>query len=271
VLSHNPHVTSSLSRWIALGLFAAALGPASGCAYFGVVSDGTSVSWGEPNDGILLDGVRIPDRGNGFWAPGTWRTRGRRYGTRELVETIGHAAAAVQGAHPGARLGVADMSQRGGGKITQHQSHQSGRDVDLLFYVTDARGRPQDAVAMHRFRGDGRAVDNAAVRFDVVRNWALVRALATSPVAWVQRIFVFEPLAQLLLDHARAIDEPASLLELARVMMQQPSDSAPHDDHFHVRVGCSDQDATYGCAEIGRPIKGKPLPTYVPVVVPPGR
>ena len=268
MFSQYPAVRSPARLVVALTLASTLASALAGCAYLGVVGDGTSVSWGEPNDGILLDGVRMPDAGEGFWAPGLWRSRGRRYGTRELVETIGQAAATVHGGHPGARLGIADLSQRGGGKITHHQSHQTGRDADLLFYVTDARGRSQDMRVMHRFRADGRGATSSAVRFDVVRNWALVRALVTSPVARVQRIFIFEPLIQLLLDHARELEEPASLLELARVILQQPSDSAPHDDHFHLRVGCSDDDANYGCAEIGRVVDGKPMPVYPPVVVP---
>lgn len=245
----------------------AALLASGGCAHLGVVSDGTSVSYGAPNDGVLLDGVRMPDRGPGYWAPSMWRNRGRRYGTRELVEVLAEAAGRVAKELPGARLGIADLSVQGGGKISHHQSHQTGRDADVLFYVTDARGKAQDATAMHRFNGEGRTLE-APLRFDVARNWALVRALITSPVVRVQRIFVFEPLAQLLLDHARATDEPGAMLDLARSVMQQPSDAAPHDDHFHIRVGCADNDLPYGCREIGRVIDGKPLPLYAPIAVP---
>ena len=29
----------------------------------------------------------------------------------------------------------------------------------------------------------------------------------------------------------------------------QPSDSSPHDDHFHVRLYCAPDDLPYGCAD----------------------
>ena len=47
-------------RWLAL------VGILAGCAELGVVSDGTSLSVGKPSKGYLIDGVRLPDRGEGF-------------------------------------------------------------------------------------------------------------------------------------------------------------------------------------------------------------
>ena len=250
-----------------LRLAGVALAAVASCAHLGVVSDGTSLSYGAPNEGILLDGVRMPDKGPGYWAPDEWRIRGRRYGTRELIEVLAEAAARVAREMPGARLGIGDISDRGGGKISHHQSHQTGRDADILYYVLDSRGKPVDSKVMHRFNVVGRALD-APLTFDVARNWLLVRAFITSPVVRVQRIFLFEPLIQMLLDHARATGEPGSMLDLARSVLQQPSAASPHNDHFHVRVGCSDNDLPYGCREIGRVIDGKPMPLYAPVAVP---
>ena len=52
---------------VALALLALA-----GCAELGVISDGTSISVGKPSRGHLIDGSRLPDRGEGF----TTRRRG---------------------------------------------------------------------------------------------------------------------------------------------------------------------------------------------------
>jgi penicillin-insensitive murein endopeptidase len=62
---------------------------------------------------------------------------------------------------------------------------------------------------------------------------------------------MYEPLAELLLDHARKIGEPADLLARARLALRQPGDSAPHNDHFHVRIYCSEADRAYGCIDRG--------------------
>jgi penicillin-insensitive murein endopeptidase len=228
----------------ALGMSAAA------CTHLGVVGDNTSVSIGRTNQGLVLDPVRMPDDGDGFWSPPIWKTRGNRWGTDELVDLVVGAGRRVAAVYPGARLGVGDLSPIGGRSSAGHKSHQSGRDVDLVLYQTDLAGKPIASDTMRRFADDGTARDGAA-KFDVARNWVLVRALVTAPEAEVQRIFLYEPLALMLLDHARAIGEPDAILAVARDALKQPGDSAPHDDHMHVRIYCSAADVAYGCTDAG--------------------
>ena len=57
-------------------------------------------------------------------------------------------------------------------------------------------------------------------------------------------------LEALLIEHARAAGEPAQLVWQAQNVLHQPGDSAPHDDHFHLRIACSDPEAAAGCAAI---------------------
>jgi penicillin-insensitive murein DD-endopeptidase len=157
---------------------------------------------------------------------------------------------------PGAEVTVADLSPPRGGPSRWHRSHQSGRDVDLVFFVTDVAGRPFPLEEMRRFSPHGVSKDDAAVQgprvlFDVARNWTLVRALVEHPGAPVQAIFCYEPLAVMMLDHARAIGEPESVVDRARLLLRQPGDSAPHDDHLHVRIPCSEADRAYGCRDYG--------------------
>jgi len=45
---------------------------AAGCAALGPTGDGTSVAYGFHNAGELIDGVRLPVRGDGYLIPGTW-------------------------------------------------------------------------------------------------------------------------------------------------------------------------------------------------------
>jgi penicillin-insensitive murein endopeptidase len=228
----------------------------SGCAQLGVVGDGTSIAHGRSNRGVLVEPARIADRGPGYFAPPTWQQRRFRYGTRELVELVIGSARQVTAAFPGAQLGVADLSPPGGGPSPQHNSHQSGRDVDLLLFLTNGAGKAVRSDEMRRLGADGRSRNNQRYvapprRFDVARNWQLVKALATSPTAQVQYLFLYEPLSLLLLDHAREIGEAPSLVERARGLLTQPSDSAPHDDHLHVRIYCPKDDLPYGCVDTG--------------------
>ena len=113
----------------------------SGCAAPGKWTDYTTVSVGKAAGGRIHRPSKMPRRGRGFKVPQAWDERGNQWGTDELIATIERAAAAVR-AQKRVTLGVADLSPKRGGKTIWHASHQSGRDVDLIFYSVDDRGRP---------------------------------------------------------------------------------------------------------------------------------
>ena len=78
-----------------------------------------------------------------------------------------------------------------------------------------------------------------------------LKELLTAPEAPVQWIFIYQPLANRLIDHAQQLGEPEALIARARRTLRQPGDSARHDDHMHVRIYCSATDRAYGCVDIG--------------------
>jgi penicillin-insensitive murein endopeptidase len=235
---------------------AAAFAVASGCAQLGTVSDGTSLARGYCNDGRLVDGVRLPQRGDGYLIPPVWHNRGNNWGTDELVSLVVRAARRVEREAPGSMLYVGDFSPEGGGPkaLGWHRSHQTGRDADLIFFALDAEGKPQRVPGtMYRFGDDGwtRQKGPGRLQFDVDREWVLVRALLEDPVVDVQHLFISAPLRQMLLDHAEKIGESRELIERARLTLQQPVDALPHDDHLHVRIFCPVSDRVLGCRDRG--------------------
>jgi penicillin-insensitive murein DD-endopeptidase len=252
-----------------LTTLAVGLGLASGCATPGYWTDYTSVSVGRTNGGRIHLPVEMPTRGPGFKVPKTWRERGNQWGTDELVEVIERAAAAVhagEGGRSRGTLGVADLSPKRGGKTMWHASHQSGRDVDLIFYSVDARGRPLSPPEVEMVHYDGKGEPFipkhmqasgykeptwAERRFDDARNWALVEALLSDRSVRVQWIFVSNKLEARLIAWAERNNRPRWVIEYARQVMKQPSSRAPHDDHFHVRLYCSRADRMLGCVDTG--------------------
>lgn len=171
---------------------------------------------------------------------GEYREGGHHYGTWQLVQLLERAAARVHQRAPGARLSVGELSARRGGGLAGHRSHQSGRDVDIAFYMTDARGRPHDPFAFANFGGDGVGRGpNSMLRFDDVRNYELVARLVTDGDARVQHIFVSNPIRARLLRTARSRRASATVRARLEQVMLQPTHGHPHANHFHVRVYCN--------------------------------
>src|SRR4051794_32234168 len=73
----------------------------------------------------------------------------RQYGRAEIIRALQVIGAAWQRARPtGPRIGIGDISLRGGGPMPPHVSHQRGLDVDIRLVRADGREAPvryQDA------------------------------------------------------------------------------------------------------------------------------
>ncbi len=231
----------------------------------GGLTDFSSISVGTFNAGMLRHGARLPAKGEGYVIPSLWASREANYGTDEIVAMIRRAARRVTREYPGAQLGVGDLSLRGGRDSELHRSHRAGRDADLIFYAVDQQGRAVGPTnSMPRYGTDDRRARSPGPQehgvlfgpfsprlLDVPRNWALVRALLEDPYAEVQYLFCHEKIRQQLLAWARSVGEDEALVERAEALLRQPSDSAVHDDHLHLRIHCAADDRAYGCADRG--------------------
>lgn len=206
---------------------------------------------GTPSRGVLRGGALLPKEGPGYrW----FSPVGKHWGIPRFVRALAGAAGEVARARPaGPPLLIGDLSARAGGAIPNHASHRTGRDVDVLFYVASLDGRPEPSPGFVKFGADGLAFAGPDaggpryLRLDVERDWLFVRALVTSPEANVQWIFVSAPIEGLLVEWARARGESDEVIVRAQSVMRQPTDSLPHDDHFHVRTACLPDEAVAGC------------------------
>ncbi|MBN2574332.1 MAG: penicillin-insensitive murein endopeptidase [Deltaproteobacteria bacterium] len=236
----------------------------SGC--MGVFADDrSSISLGSHVRGALLHPVALPFEGPGYEVHPDWRPRDCRYATEEVARWLADVFREVVDRFPDSIAFLGDISGRRGGDVAMHRSHASGRDVDVFYYACDDAGRPlRDLPAMLHFGRDGRAerwslgrggrgpkqpVPQA--RFDARRNWALVRAMLSTPGAEVQWIFVHHALAALMLAEAERQGTDPAIIGRARVLLHQPTNSQPHDDHMHVRLFCDPADRPLGCNDKG--------------------
>lgn len=220
-----------------------------GCvSWLGIVHPGVD-GIGTTSLGGLRNGVQLEIEGPHHRL---YRRTDRAFGTEALVGLVKRVSAKVACRFEGAVLSVGDISQEAGGRIAGHSSHRAGRDVDFAFYVTDIMGEPVESTPLSRFDRFGLSSrDDEVVLFDTARNWALVEALLEDGTAEVQWIFVSRGLKALLiewgLEHATHLETVAQALEVLR----QPGDSAPHDDHFHVRIYCPEGISGVFCENTG--------------------
>ncbi len=211
-----------------------------------------SRSVGYANGGALSDGTRLSESESIRYLPG----RSLHYGTAELVGLIDRVGAALRRRFR-IRLTVGDLSARNGGPVGHHVSHQSGRDADIAFFVRDVDNHPVELDDLVSFDPQGHSMDGH-LRFDTPRNWAFLEALFTDRRVRTERVFISTPLRARLLEYARAHGRGDALAR-AQATLVQPANVSPHDNHFHIRIGCPGGDAT--CRE-GVRLRRRPGPRH---------
>lgn len=243
-------MTRALRR-IGRAALLATLGAVASCAMPSALVPGFRGSVGLPAAGFLDGGKELAKESPGL----RWRSAADfHFGVPRLVDALGEAAADVATQRPtGVPLFVGEISAKAGGRLPKHHSHRTGRDVDVMFFMTSLDGAPIAGAEFIKFGPDGLGVDSAGrfVRFDVEREWLLVRSLLSNKRIHVQWIFIATPLEALLIEHAIARGEPTELVAMAEQAMWQPGDSLPHDDHVHLRVACEADERARGCIESG--------------------
>lgn len=247
-------------KWRQIQTLAIVLGltlSGASCAFDSLVlADESSFSRGPSRYGALHNPVRLPTEGQGFWIPPIWSDRGLNYGVDEVVGMLVHVGRTLALRDSSLVLAVGDISRPSGGRSPWHRSHQTGRDVDLLFFVRDHKNNVvrSDTMFHHDKSGAqiGASEASEAHQFDVAANWYLVEALLSNPIAEVQYIFIQDDLRQALLEYAGMSGVKHSLIARASHILMQPGDSAPHDDHMHVRIYCPKTDLRFGCVDFGK-------------------
>jgi hypothetical protein len=188
-------------------------------------------SVGKPWKGKLRRAARLGE-GRGY----VIRRPERSYGTRHLVDLVRDVVRSVRVDHPKVHaLAIGDLSVRGGGKISLHQSHQSGRDVDVGFYFKRRPAGYPDSFVV-----------GTKANLDLAATWDLLVAFARTADdrGGVSAIFLDYDLQGVLYEWAKARGVSAGYLDR---LFQYPEGKGGdglvrhepnHDDHFHIRVKC---------------------------------
>ena len=212
-------------------------------------SRGSPASRGRPGDGRVEGAVALTETAWVRVLPKRHKERCLAWATPRLVAALERAGREVQKKLPGSpALGVGNLGRARGGSLAPFSnSHQAGRDGDLAFYALDSHG----PVALEDLEGFDRELKSSdgKLRFDVVRNWALVAALVGDESIELKWMFVSSGLRDALLAQARKSKAPAGIVAKAERVLHQPSDAPAHDDHFHVRIRCTGDERDGGCVD----------------------
>jgi hypothetical protein len=192
--------------------------------------DGQSL--GAPWAGALREPATL-EPGEGYVIRRPWRA----YGTSTTVETVERIVSDVADrfydTHP---IAIGDISAESGGRISDHSSHQSGRDIDIgLIFKHKPEGYPASFVVGTQ--------DN----LDLEATFVLVEEFAKTvhDPGGVQMMFLDFNVQKLLYDWALENGENEDYLaklfqyphgrgSCAGIVRHEPN----HADHVHVRFQC---------------------------------
>jgi penicillin-insensitive murein DD-endopeptidase len=203
-------------------------------------------SVGVASHGRLHNPSQVPLDGKTFRVRKSNQARHTHYGNQSLIDVLQYAADKTAEKDPMAVLYTGDVSAPKGGQLTSHKSHQSGLDADLSIYMRDAEGNLKLDGAFFKLNASGKTYDGKYT-LDADLCWTFVEALLTSLHAQIQYLFIYNPLKHLILEAGRRAGADPKIIERASFVMQQPGDSSPHADHFHIRIYCPAKDLTDGC------------------------
>lgn len=189
-------------------------------------------SVGAPWSGMLRDAAALPE-GDGYVIRRPWR----RFGTRATVDYVLRVITDMRDEFPDTHvLAIGDISAEHGGQITEHHSHQSGRDADIgLIYKHKPAGFPQSFIPA------------TAENLDCEATYALVSKFAAtaSEPGGAQVMFLDYDVQRLLYDWAKEHDVDEDKLDK---IFQYPHGRGSsnglvhhepnHDNHLHVRFKC---------------------------------
>lgn len=151
-----------------------------------------SMSIGRPGSGALFNGKQMP-KGKGWKIVNPRET----WGTAETIDALVRCITIVNKKHPKTPpLRIGDISDRDGGHLVPHLSHQSGRDVDAGYYYIDK----------------SRWYAKAGKRnLDVPRTWTLIKAIITE--SDIERIFMDISIQRMLKAYAAKQGEDPAWLD----------------------------------------------------------
>jgi len=181
-------------------------------------------SEGRPTAGTLAYGLHLGE-GVGY----RLRFPKNAFGVEGVLKTLRACPRKVKDAFPGTHdVLIGDISRPGGGRFPPHESHQSGRDADVGYYLASN----VQNVTMHRVK---------AAEVDYAKTWALLKCFLTSDQ--VVKVYMDRNIQVAMVDFLRT-KKVVNEGQIQRLFAVEGGEGAlivhakEHDTHLHVRFAC---------------------------------
>jgi len=162
-----------------------------------------TASTGKVNNGGLINGIQMP---KGLSAIADVRNFNETYGTKHMILGLMYIAAQIN-QEGGPKLKIGDVSDKHGGKLGGHKSHQQGNDVDIYF--------------------------NEGGQKAAYWNYRILHHLCNNPFMTPTMIFVSSGKKSSLLGQAKAAGDGQVASWAGGVLN---TNEPGHDNHYHVRI-----------------------------------
>lgn len=200
-------------------------------------SDAASVSYGTPGNGRLVNGKRLPGRGENFRAYSSLGTLlGRNTVHGDVRGAVLEAYASLAEARPATRYVYAETGWPQGGRMRPHRTHRNGMAVDFHVPVMDAEGVSR-WIPSHAFNkwgyglefdAEGR-LDELQIDFDALAAHLLALDMAAGRHGLRIGVVIFDqPL------HSKLFAAQGGQRLRDRIPFSQRPAWVRHDEHYHV-------------------------------------
>lgn len=162
-------------------------------------------------------------------------SRNRHYGTYDMAEIISRMGKNLVDIH-NHKLFVGNISQKAGGTLPPHASHQIGIDADIGYpTMSDAVKFPVVVQMKNRQYNPS--------SYSAEKTYQLLKFAFSQPDIKIDRIFMDKTIKKSLCDYAKSKNEFNSKDKaLVNTIFNSIDHVDGHGDHFHIRLRCSSYD-----------------------------
>jgi penicillin-insensitive murein DD-endopeptidase len=163
---------------------------------------------------------------------------GHQFANRKLVDALLDVSQWLQEQWSGKySLIVGDISRKFGGRLARHETHQNGLDADISYLSSDPQSEGHRSRLYHnRFPETFVLKGKVLPSFDVVKNYELFRYIVMTQD--VSQIFLSCKIKRALMTY----EPPGELPEEREALFTKLVTYPYHDDHFHLRLTCPEDD-----------------------------